>query len=200
MITIGCCFILAAAALMLYNRGESAQAGEEADALSAQMLKMLESSEQSADSRNVDDPALGLLEVEDTEEIATMQVGEYAVCGVISIPSIAVELAVIDGWSYPKLKVSANRFYGTPDKQMMIMAHNYDRHFGRLNKLAPGDKVQFTDTQGVVHRYEVSATTLLATSQLKEIVAGEDWDLTLFTCTYGGANRVVVRCLRENQQ
>lgn len=194
MVILGCCFILAAAAFKMNNYNESEQAGKEADKLSTQLQEMLDANAQSADSRDGDDPSLGMLDIDETEGISTVKVGEYSVCGTISIPSIGIELAVIDDWSYSNLHISANRFYGSPDKQLMIMAHNYARHFGKINQLSLGDEVIFTDMQGVAYHYVVSETTLLATDQLNEIVAGKDWDLTLFTCTYGGANRVVVRC------
>lgn len=197
MLILGSCFIFAALALTLYNNKDSARAGEDASELSAQLSEMLANSAQSAESSGTDDPALSQLAIKDSEDIAAMQIGDYSVCGIINIPSIGVELAVIDNWSYKNLRISANRYYGSPDKQIMIMAHNYPSHFGKLNQLMPGDEVQFTDTNGVVYHYTVSATELLATEQLPEIIAGQDWDLTLFTCTYGGANRVVVRCVLE---
>ena len=194
LITLGCCFIFAAAALTVHNHRVSGQAGAKAAELSSQLLQMLENNAQSGDSRNEDDTALSRLEIGETEEIVTVDAGEYTVCGIVSIPSIGVELAVIDNWSYPKLQISANRYYGSPDTQLVIMAHNYARHFGKINQLRPGDEVRFMDTQGTVYRYTVSETVSLASDQLREAVAGQDWDLTLFTCTYGGANRVVVRC------
>ena len=77
---------------------------------------------------------------------------------------------------------------------MIIMAHNYEQHFGLIKDLVPGDAVIFTGVDGTVYNYEVRGTETWATSQLAEVLGGDGWDLTLFTCTYGGANRVVVRC------
>jgi sortase A len=93
----------------------------------------------------------------------------------------------------PNLKVSACRLQGSPDGLLVILAHNFDRHFGRLGSLEAGDAAVFTDTNGKEYRYEVTGTEIKGKYELQDIVSG-DWDLTLFTCTYGGANRVVVRC------
>ena len=46
--------------------------------------------------------------------------------------------------------------------------------------------------------YEVSAQQLLGPMELEELEAG-DWDLTLFTCTIGGKQRVCVRCERVEE-
>ena len=41
--------------------------------------------------------------------------------------------------------------------------------------------------------YEVSRVEQLERTAIEEMESG-DWDLTLFTCTVGGAARVTVRC------
>ena len=76
---------------------------------------------------------------------------------------------------------------------MIIAAHNYASHFGNLKYLQEGDEVTFTDMDGNVFRYEVALQETLQPTAITEIQQG-DWDLTLFTCTYGGQSRVTVRC------
>ena len=47
--------------------------------------------------------------------------------------------------------------------------------------------------------YTVSKVETLQPTQIKEMVGkvdGDDWDLTLFTCTTGGSARCAVRCTR----
>lgn len=193
LITLGCCCILAAAALSLYNRWLSARAADEADRLSASFSALLENAapsepESGADS-GLEDAAT------DTSEIVSMTIDGYDVCGSINIPAIDIELAVISNWSYKSLNMSACRYSGSPDAQLIIMAHNYAEHFGRLKELEPGDTVRFAGVHGDVYTFEVIGTETWATNQLQDIVSGDDWDLTLFTCTYSGANRVVVRCV-----
>ena len=55
--------------------------------------------------------------------------------------------------------------------------------------------VAFTDMNGVVTRYQVVDMDELSPYAVAEMVSGE-FDLTLFTCTYGGKKRVTVRCDR----
>jgi sortase A len=77
------------------------------------------------------------------------------------------------------------------------MAHNYASHFGGLSKLSEGDSVIFTDMDGIVTAYEVVAQDVLAPNAVEEMTSG-DFDLTLFTCTYGGKSRVTVYCDRAS--
>jgi sortase A len=116
--------------------------------------------------------------------------------GYLSIPALDLELPVQSQWDYPGLKISPCRYYGsTKTDDLVIAAHNYARHFGGLMQLSPGDLVYFTDMDGVVNRYQVEEVDVLNPTDIEEMTAGE-YDLTLFTCTYGGKSRVTVRCLR----
>ena len=51
----------------------------------------------------------------------------------------------------------------------------------------------FTDMDGIKTRYQVVAQDILAPTAVEEMTSGE-FDLTLFTCTYGGKSRVTVYC------
>ena len=75
---------------------------------------------------------------------------------------------------------------------MIICAHNYVTHFGRLRNLLPGDQVIFTDIDGDEFYYTVAEMDTLPGTAVEEMESG-DWDLTLFTCTMGGQSRVTVR-------
>ena len=59
-----------------------------------------------------------------------------------------------------------------------------------------GDDVTFTDMSGVTSHYKVVEVDVLNPMAVEEMTSGE-FDLTLFTCTYGGQSRVTVRCMRE---
>lgn len=48
---------------------------------------------------------------------------------------------------------------------------------------------------GMVYTYTVTVVDVLSPSAVEDMTSG-DYDLTLFTCTYGGASRVTVRCDR----
>lgn len=98
--------------------------------------------------------------------------------------------------SYPKLKIAPCRYAGSAYlNNLVIAAHNYERHFGGLKRLTVGDAVRFTDVDGNVFNYTVVELEQLEPYQAAEMRSGE-WDLTLFTCTLGGQHRVTVRCVR----
>ena len=119
--------------------------------------------------------------------------------GTLSVPAIDVELLVQEDWSLAQLKNSPCRYMGSPYQgDLIICAHNYTTHFGRLKSLMPGDQVIFTDVEGNEFRYTVVELETLAGTAVEEMESGV-WDLTLFTCTLGGQMRVTVRCdLLEN--
>ena len=97
-------------------------------------------------------------------------------------------------WSEAKLKLSPCRYYGSVrGGDMVICAHNYARHFGRLSELRIGESVLFTDLDGTVTRYAVAEVQVFAPSEVEDMISG-DYPLTLFTCTYGGKSRITVRC------
>lgn len=119
--------------------------------------------------------------------------------GIISIPRLGIELPVMSDWSYPNLRIAPCRYSGTvADGNMILAAHNYGSHFGRIDRLVSGDEIIFTDGEGVARKYSVIASELIGGYNAAEMVAGDDeWDLTLFTCTYSGASRVTVRAVLE---
>ena len=124
----------------------------------------------------------------------------YAYIGYLSIPSLGLELPVMSEWDYTRLKIAPCRYAGSvKTDNLVIAAHNYRRHFGPIKKLAIGDEVYFTDVDGIVFCYEVVEMVTLSPTAVEEMSAG-DYDLTLFTCTYGGQSRVTVRCDRMGTQ
>ncbi len=114
--------------------------------------------------------------------------------GIVTIPSLEIELPIQSDWSLDNAKISPCRYQGSAyDNDLIVAGHNYDRHFGRLKNLISGDEVIITDVNGNEFSYEVIYTEIIDTTGVEEMNAGE-WDLTLFTCTIGGASRVTVRC------
>lgn len=121
----------------------------------------------------------------------------YSVSGVIEIPSIGAELPVQADWSYPLLKISPCRYSGSVEEgNLIILGHNYKRHFGDLKNCNVGDSVAFTDINGRVHNYTVSSLSVLDAKALDELTT-TDSELTIFTCTDNGEKRYVLRCEAE---
>lgn len=113
--------------------------------------------------------------------------------GVLQIPSLELELPIASDWNYPNLKTAPCRYSGSAYlNNMIICAHNYSSHFGKLKNLSEEDVATFTDMAGNVFIYKMVERETLNPSDIEEMEDG-DWDLTLFTCTVGGKTRVTIR-------
>lgn len=116
--------------------------------------------------------------------------------GYLQLPAVSLELPIISAWSDAASKLAPCRYAGTAyTGNFVIAGHNYKGHFRSLKDLQPGDLVLFTDMDGNTFSYEVFALETLSPQAVGEML-DETWDLTLFTCTVGGENRLAVRCER----
>ena len=194
LVILGCCCILAAAALYAHNIWVSARAARQSDEL---LSLMKNSASAAAGETERRDPVLDASGASSGEgNAAALGVGGYDVIGTLEADAIRIKLPVISEWSYKNLRAAPCRYTGAPDTQMVLLAHNYEGHFGRLKELKKGDTVTFTDVKRRLFRYRVIRTETIDGNNMNGILSGKDWNLTLFTCTYSGAKRVVVRCCR----
>lgn len=132
-------------------------------------------------------------------EVSIPGLEEAGCIGIIEIPSINIKLPVLSTWSYSLLKKAPCRYTGSIYlDNMVIAAHNSDAHFKKISNLQEGDIVTFTDAVGNVFTYTVAGIELLQPNEVDNMTNGQ-WPLTLFTCTYGGASRVTVRCEKNTE-
>lgn len=197
-VIIGSVLIAAALGLLLYNEQEERQAVESTAVLMPQVIEAI--NERQAEHIAEEDPAPLPLDpaqpVESEKEMTVVDIEGYGYIGFVGIPALNLELPVMADWSYPQLKIAPCRYTGSIySDDLVLMAHNYRIHFGGLSDLRVGDSVTFTDMDAQTITYEVVALDVLAPTAIEEMTAGE-YDLTLFTCTYGGQSRVTVRCNR----
>jgi sortase A len=197
LIVVGALLLLSAVGLLGYNMLEERSAGESAQAVLDQIIPAVKT----PDKPQHEDLQGSLPQVETPNYILNPQMDlpekEYdgrRYVGVITIPALEVELPVLKGWSRSGAKIAPCRFEGTPYMDdLVICAHNYQSHFGRLNTLKTGDLVQFMDMEGNLFTYQVVSFEILQPNQV-ELLRSGGWDLTLFTCTIGGQTRFTVRC------
>ena len=192
-IVLGMICLLASAGFVVYNRHE-----EKSGAQSAQnLLQDLQTAiEENTNPENALPVQILPEKTQQSEyrEMPTVPAGDYESIGVLSIPVLEIELPVLTDWSYEKLKKAPCHYYGSyyePD--FVIAAHNFASHFGRLSQLQPGDLVIFTDATGENHYYEMVLLETLTPTATREMLSS-GFDLSLYTCTPGGNNRVTVRC------
>lgn len=190
---LGVLLVIGAAVLSFYNYYDDRRAGEETSEVYDQLYDLIEENMQQADSSKGNAPVL-------TEDMKTETVNGREYIGVISIPAMNVELPVQSSLNDEKLRYSPCRYKGSiPEGSFIIAAHNYKTHFGRLGTLSAGDEVIFTDVDGHSYHYTVMETYYLNSSSVDEMEASGNWDLTLFTCTYGNRQRITVRCIRAEK-
>ena len=184
-INAGLLLIAAALFLSVYNEWESHEARDSARQVIAQLCDELPT--------EAGEPTT-LPDVRREMPVKTINGRDYI--GVLSIPSLELELPVISQWDYPALKVAPCRYSGSLyQDNLIICAHNYASHFGKLKELQPGDTVLFTDMDEHVVTFQVVERETLNPMDTEGMEAG-DWDLTLFTCTIGGQTRVTIRLER----
>lgn len=129
-------------------------------------------------------------------EMPVMEIDGRQYVGYLELPTLGLSLPVLSEWSYQGLRVAPCRYWGNvQEDSMVILAHNYARHFGALQSLEKGDVVQFIDAEGTIYSYAVEKQEILERGDVQQMVDSE-YDLTLFTCTYGGRQRVTVRLNR----
>lgn len=197
---LGAALIIGALSLFLMNQHEDRMAGESSQEMLFQIQQEIARNQQRGPTEPnlLDNIPVEMLDPEDlvmTERI----INGYPCIGYISIPDLLLQLPVITDWNGKKLQTAPCRFSGTlRGEDLVIMAHSYDSHFGRLHTLTEGSEIQFTDMDGNVWNYEVAVMDVLDAYAVEEMTAGE-YDLTLFTCTTDHHHRVTVRCNRIEQ-
>ena len=182
-IILGFCCLFSAVGLIAYNQMEE----KSAEAASAAMLHNVQQiTETEGKAPAAEYPA----------EMPTVDVDGNPCIGMLSIPVLELELPVISEWDYDRLKIAPCRQYGsTKTDDLVIAAHNYASHFGRLAQLRTGDLLTFTDMDAETILYGVVTVDVLEPTAV-DTVKDSEFDLVLYTCTYGGENRVAVFCDR----
>ena len=127
------------------------------------------------------------------KEMPIRTLSGYDLIGVLRVPSVGIELPVLETWSNPLLNVAPCRYSGSlEDRDLILLGHDYKSHLQPLRKVAVGDEVQFTDVNGTVYNYFVETIEQIHESE-PELLASEH-PLIIFTCTRDGEYRIVVRC------
>ena len=181
LMAFGLLLITAAGGLFAYNRINDKKAGETAH-------KIIESVEKKISGSS--DEVL-----KNGEKITVIDGTKYS--GIISIPALYIELPVQTDYSLAKLKNAPCVYSGSViDGTAVICAHNYQSHFGNLKYAAPGVKVYFTDVEGLTYQYEIAKIETLDGYDVENMKNNTGWDMTLFTCTYSGRQRLTARLKR----
>lgn len=199
-ISLGLVFIAGSLLLQAYNTYDDHSAGETAADIVHHLQTIRPPRAEAAEGPHM--PAATPLPLYDRYpemDMPVVYLDEQAYVGTLTIPSLELNLPVASKWSYAALKISPCRYTGSVYRNnMVIAAHNYRSHFGRIDTLSPGDDVYFTDADGNEFRFAVAAVDVLSPYNVSAMTESA-WDLSLFTCTYSGRQRITVRCQRVRE-
>ena len=159
---------------------------------------MTESLEEAEAPGGAEEPAEEKVDVsalsEPKKKMTVEEIAGYGYVGILTIPSLGLDLPIMDECTDSNLTLAPCRYHGSLQEDNLVIAgHNYRHHFGNLSSLAVGDSMTFTAMDGSVYTYEVGAVEVLASTAVDEMNNSE-WELSLYTCTYRGSERITVRC------
>lgn len=212
--SLGALILLGALALFLKNTGEDKQAEKSAELYLPKVLQQisenagietqpLPTQSENTEASNELEDAQREETSKDTEipadpdyystEMTVVMIDGHGFVGYVSLPKLGIELPVLSELDEAGMKLSPCRFCGSAKTEdLVIGAHNYTRHFGKLSLMKTGDQVHLTDMDGKLWSYELVTMEILDADDLEELTKGE-YPLTLFTCTYDGTRRIVLR-------
>lgn len=177
---VGLILIMCAMAVLFHNKKEDNLAQKSSNTVLSSLKEKIEESN---------------LKISDVEKDLNKDLNQYD--GYIKIPKLNLELPVMKKPTQANLKKSPCIYSGTAkDSNLIIAAHNYSAHFGKINQLENGDKVQYTDLQNNTYNYCVTAKEKINGSN-SEQMQNENYALTLFTCDYTGRDRITIRRERK---
>lgn len=177
---LGCLMIVSSLCLALFNICQSQSAGKASDEIMSELEQEIIG---------------GTDGLQSGDDMPVTFIDGYDYIGYLTISALDLQLPVMSSWDYTRLTYAPCRYYGSAKtNDLVIAAHNFSTHFGRISSLEAGDEVVFTDMNGAVYSYTVADMEVLPPDAVLDMI-DSGWDLTLYTCNYAGTERVTVRCM-----
>ncbi len=184
LVILGLCLIFFAVGLLFYNNYENKKAEVQSGELINSIMDIANDNQMGGETDPFD------------TEMKIVDIDGYGYIGYLDIPELGLNLPVMSEWDYARLKIAPCRYYGSiKTDNLVVCAHNYRSHFGYIGNLNPDATIIFTDMEGTKHTYTVTSVEILQPYDSEKVKDTGD-DLILYTCTYGGRTRVVVRCTK----
>jgi sortase A len=120
--------------------------------------------------------------------------------GLIHIPKIGLDRAIVQGVAVPDLRKGPGHYPDSPMPGQLgnaaIAGHRttYGAPFNRIDELAPGDEITVTTVSGTFH-YSVTGQLIVTPKQTEVLDPTPDATLTLTTCNpkFSARERLVVK-------
>lgn len=185
LMILGSLLVLTALLLFGYNRRQEQTAAKASDSVLLEMQQTIEQNAASAEGKQ--------------QPARQMELDGVRYLGMLEMPALGMTLPVQADWSYEKLRSTPCVYSGNiQDGGLVILGHNYRRHFGPIDRLRQGDEVILTDASGNRFQYKVVELLVLDAAEVEEMIDSQ-YDLSLFTCNYDGSARITVRCSLQNE-
>ena len=211
-IILGLLLISGALGIVIYNVWDGKRAEKaSAEIVAALDLRMQGEPESDAGLSELPGGPVNFVGADEEEKIdptmPVITIDGYDYIGKLDIPDLNLMLPVMAEWDYTRLKISPCRYSGSyKTDDLVICAHNYERHFSPVKWIGIGAEINFITVMGEVYHYKVINRETLQPSSVDDMVLNRnnaedeevtnDWDLTLFTCNTGGQTRCAIRCAR----
>ena len=216
LITLGLLTIIAALGLVGYNVWDAKRAEDASKEIVDQLDAILPAERKLPEEPMIEEAPTREEEAKEEEKkyppMPVVEIDGYYYIGELDIPDLGLHLPVMAEWDMDRLKISPCHYSGSYySNDLVVLAHNYARHFSLIKWIDIGAEIYFTNVEGVVYQYQVSNRVTLEPAQVSEMIknqnntkgeeaeTAEDWDLTLFTCNTGGSTRCAVRCVRTDE-
>lgn len=127
----------------------------------------------------------------------------YSILGEIEIPKINLKKYILDHYTDESLDLSVTRFWGNGIHEagnFSIIGHNYKGMFRDLKELEIGDTFTITDREGRICTYVIYENFIVEpddVSCIEDTLKGKR-EVTLITCTTGGAKRLILKAKEQN--
>lgn len=192
----GFVLIFAAFCLCVFNIAESRTAARRSKASLSELKDIIGKAPEPTAAASTEDDLFARYDEPAPAEIPTVSIDNTGYCGYLTIAELGLELPVINDFSYEALDTAPCRYSGSAESNdIIIAAHNFGSHFGKLGSLSDGAEIIFTDCSGRSFRYSIISIEEIRGSDVEEMLSKESspWDMTLFTCTLSGKSRITVR-------
>jgi len=190
-IAVGILLIICSLSLLVYNNYEENEAGIKSEAALSVIKTNFNENVNIVNETN---------NLEEIKKMSTININGYDYIGSLTIPNLNLELPIMSEYDNKSLKIAPSRYYGSIyTDDLIICGHSYKTHFKYLSNLEQGDKVIFTDVNGKNYTYEVLEIEVLEPNDV-DLMINNNFDLTLYTCTNDGLNRITIRCNRSTNK
>ena len=122
---------------------------------------------------------------EGDSRIPSLLIDDVSYMGIVSVPSVGLNLPVRTSEDSGSLQVAPYRYAGTPTTHLIFVGWDSEEQFGSLSRVGVDDHVEFVDVDGISYSYHVNSLSTPRDFKMSDEIASIA-DLTL--CAYDSAS------------